>query len=353
MVSSSIGFCNAENHPVQLTDQSVSWIRPSTGQLCVEITSNFADFTLYYGVHFISESPHLRIPLSSLGPDPEMSIISCLTLDEFQELCYWYMSTTGYMSTLDKMHLGAIVSPHGESILEIAYIPNLTIRESGWKVTYDDQNVPSAMENGWSRLHSSCVHGAIQRTIYLNTDWDCWLAQANNVFSQIPTPPKYEDCLLINWIRYDLSCSGPSENLPEGYLFLCPLEDLRDDTGRWLPSPECPAYWSLNSSGKQMLNAEEASSLGFPPLEFEMVIWWLSYNEGVYAALSRFHAGKGFDPNSLDIARHLGHPIYQLSCSPNIDTGHIKEVSSDACEDPVLKSHEIQHRYKFTLELSD
>ncbi|KAJ7120211.1 hypothetical protein C8R44DRAFT_548551, partial [Mycena epipterygia] len=98
----------------------------------------------------------------------------------------------------------------------------------------------------------------------------------------------------------------PPENLAEGYLFLCPLEDLRDDDGSWLPNPESPVYWSLNRSGSERLSAREASSLGFPCLEFEREVWVKSWDESVYAALSRFHVGKGFDPNGPDVARHLG-----------------------------------------------
>ncbi|KAJ7090019.1 hypothetical protein C8R44DRAFT_553047, partial [Mycena epipterygia] len=100
-----------------------------------------------------------------------------------------------------------------------------------------------------------------------------------------------------------------SENLPKGYLFLCPLEDLRDDDGRWLPNPECPAYWSLDPSGSQRLSTEEASRLGFPALELETNIWGVSWDGSFYAALSRFHTGKGFDPNSQDIAGALDTPF--------------------------------------------
>ncbi|KAJ7127723.1 hypothetical protein C8R44DRAFT_539361, partial [Mycena epipterygia] len=101
-------------------------------------------------------------------------------------------------------------------------------------------------------------------------------------------------------------------NLPEGYLFLCPGEDLGDDTGRWLRNPECPAYWSLDPSGRQRLSTEKASRLGFPALKCDREIWGKSWDENVYAALSRFHAGQGFDPNTQDITRHLKYPLYEL-----------------------------------------
>ncbi|KAJ7127917.1 hypothetical protein C8R44DRAFT_555944, partial [Mycena epipterygia] len=97
---------------------------------------------------------------------------------------------------------------------------------------------------------------------------------------------------------------------PEGYLFLCPLENLRDDEGRWLANPECPAYWSLDDSGSRRLSPEEASTIGFPSMKLETYVYGRS---SVYAGLSRFHAGKGFNPNSQDVARYLGQPIYQVT----------------------------------------
>ncbi|KAJ7094167.1 hypothetical protein C8R44DRAFT_547634, partial [Mycena epipterygia] len=99
---------------------------------------------------------------------------------------------------------------------------------------------------------------------------------------------------------------------PEGYLFLCPIEHLRDENGRWVQNPACPAYWSLDPSGNQRLSPEEASGLGFPSFELEMTVDMKSWHESVYDALSRFHAGKGFNPNSQDLARHLGRPLYEL-----------------------------------------
>ncbi|KAJ7094157.1 hypothetical protein C8R44DRAFT_552109, partial [Mycena epipterygia] len=99
---------------------------------------------------------------------------------------------------------------------------------------------------------------------------------------------------------------------PEGYLFLCPAEHLRDENGRWLPNPECPAYWSLDPSGNQRPSPEEALGLGFPSLKLEMHVALNSWHKGVYEALSRFHAAKGFDPKSQDIARHFGYPLYEL-----------------------------------------
>ncbi|KAJ7090024.1 hypothetical protein C8R44DRAFT_720372 [Mycena epipterygia] len=305
-----------------LCDECISWIRCSTGTLCVEVASDSADHCLLRSL--LDHSTHPRIPLSSLGPDPEMSIMSSLTLNQFHNICYWYLSTRDYIATLDPMHLSAIVSRNGKSIQEIAHIPNVTFSDCGWtRSRLDDvQITPNHMENGWSRIHSSSVDGVIRQTIWCGTDHSRWLSQANYVFSQLPTPPKHEECFFIYLICYQLSFSDPSENLLEGYLFLCPLEHLRDDTGRWLSNPECPAYWSLDPSGGQRLSPEEASRLGFPALEFKVYVYGCFWNESVYAALSGFHAAKGFDPTSQNLARHRGQPLYEISCSPGIDSVH-------------------------------
>jgi hypothetical protein len=42
-----------------------------------------------------------------------------------------------------------------------------------------------------------------------------------------------------------------------------------------------------------------------------------SWDPSVYAGLRKFHQAKDFDPESQDVARHLGHPLYQLSGERN------------------------------------
>ncbi|KAJ7104832.1 hypothetical protein C8R44DRAFT_681630, partial [Mycena epipterygia] len=162
-------------------------------------------------------------------------------------------------------------------------------------------------------MHSSRVKGLMcELTPTENSFSDYWLSQANHVLSQLEIPPKHEVCFHVYEITYFLRFSGPVENLPEGYLFLCPLADLRSNDGTWLTTTECPVYWSLDPAGGSRLCPEDASRLGFPSFEFKMDVYGSSWPENVYAALSRFHMAKEFDPNSQDIARHLGHPLYEL-----------------------------------------
>ena len=99
---------------------------------------------------------------------------------------------------------------------------------------------------------------------------------------------------------------------PEGHLFVCPPEDFR--TGphsfQW---PDYPAYWSLDPSGAAPLSTEDAKILGFLIIHIETLVYGQSWDNSVYDGLGRFHRGKGFDPESREVAIHLGYLLYELS----------------------------------------
>ncbi|KAF8200617.1 hypothetical protein K438DRAFT_1966087 [Mycena galopus ATCC 62051] len=115
-------------------------------------------------------------------------------------------------------------------------------------------------------------------------------------------------------ILFRLQCFPNTQNHaePEGYLFVCPAEDFQTGPAslRW---PDCPAYWSLEPSGAARLSTEDAKLRGFPVIHMETIIWGHSWDKGVYDGLRRFHQGKEFDPDSRDVAKHLGYPSYMLS----------------------------------------
>ncbi|KAJ6602064.1 hypothetical protein DFH09DRAFT_879640, partial [Mycena vulgaris] len=99
---------------------------------------------------------------------------------------------------------------------------------------------------------------------------------------------------------------------PSGYLFICPVAHLRSDPDRF-QIPECAAYWSLDPSGLDRMSPEEGQQAGFPAVELKMLALGRRWEDSVYAGLHQFHAGKGFDPDSQEVARHLGYPLFELS----------------------------------------
>ncbi|KAJ7340583.1 hypothetical protein DFH08DRAFT_665092, partial [Mycena albidolilacea] len=71
-------------------------------------------------------------------------------------------------------------------------------------------------------------------------------------------------------------------------------------------------YWSLDSTGAKRLSSEDAASLGFPTTQLSTLVVGCSWDASVYAGISQFHQAKGFDPESQDVAQHLGRPLYEL-----------------------------------------
>ncbi|KAJ7223410.1 hypothetical protein GGX14DRAFT_658087, partial [Mycena pura] len=95
-------------------------------------------------------------------------------------------------------------------------------------------------------------------------------------------------------------------------LFLCPATDLLLDDSTVLQHLDSVAYWSLDPAGIERLSAEDAKDLGFPAIELKMKVWGQYWDDSVYDGLREFHQAKGFDPDSQDVARQLGHPLYEV-----------------------------------------
>jgi hypothetical protein len=100
----------------------------------------------------------------------------------------------------------------------------------------------------------------------------------------------------------------------KAYLFRCPVQHFYDFFGvSSVQIPDRPAYWSLDEDGSSCLTSEEATRLGLPAIQLETTVRGWRWDAPVYEGLSRFHASKGFDPNSQDVARHLSYPLCRLS----------------------------------------
>ncbi|KAJ7658911.1 hypothetical protein B0H17DRAFT_1096524 [Mycena rosella] len=158
--------------------------------------------------------------------------------------------------------------------------------------------------------------GNIEGQIYASGSLleEAWLAQANHIFHRLGITSNHNDYVLH----------------PPGYLFLCALEDLQADSPSRFRLSECPAYWSLDPTGDERLSVEEAERLGFPNPEFKMEVRGWSWDERVYNGSRQFYQAKGFDPESQDIARELGLPLFEISTEVDGPFAHIEET--DVCD---------------------
>ncbi|KAF7353237.1 hypothetical protein MSAN_01511500 [Mycena sanguinolenta] len=145
-----------------------------------------------------------------------------------------------------------------------------------------------------------------------------WLVQANCIFAELEEGAHIEDYICIGYLQLSLRIAN-KHHIPEGYLFVCPPQDFCTNTEphanlyQW---PACPAYWSLDPSGADHLSTEDAKNLGFPAIHIETRMLGSSWDCSVYEGLRRFHEGKGYDPESREVARRLGYPLFEVLRDP-------------------------------------
>ncbi|KAF7342897.1 hypothetical protein MSAN_02006100 [Mycena sanguinolenta] len=213
-----------------------------------------------------------------------------------------------------EVKLGSIIHwPSGsrfEHALGIASATHAHITSIGW-----GELTPGARreDDGTIRYNSAVICGSVlSLKKYIATA--LWLTQANHIFNRLKIVSNHKDYKLVNWVAFTLEIGKTTQNPPDGYLFVCSPKEF--ETGptsfRW---PDRPAYWSLDPCGSKPLSHEEASSLGFPPITPRTRVDAIFWDETVYAGLRKFDGCKRFNPESQDLAKKLGYPLYEVSVS--------------------------------------
>ncbi|KAJ6474533.1 hypothetical protein DFH09DRAFT_1218060 [Mycena vulgaris] len=302
-------------------------IRRSTGQLCIDISSSM-------GGEYDPPAWHLDyLPVKSvmeLGPNPEATLISSLTLREFHNYIYtdpaeyWSASSVSPCQIFQLGTIACCITIPDNGIAAVAHVECPRWTDFGW---FGGHHVrpnlsPIIMENGWSRFPSSYLCGfTIARTIISRDAKDVWMSQANHIFNRLNIETNYEDYYFINSVSYVYDFSEDTASIPGGYLFLCPLKDLATHLESTLQFkfPEFPAFWSLDPTGNTRLRDQEAEDLGFPALELSFRVVGHSWKGNSYTALRQFHRGKGFNPEGQDVARYLRYPLYALAVQGEAD----------------------------------
>ncbi|KAJ7209207.1 hypothetical protein GGX14DRAFT_331468, partial [Mycena pura] len=94
------------------------------------------------------------------------------------------------------------------------------------------------------------------------------------------------------------------------FLFICPPASLLSSDGTRLQIPERLVYWSFDPNGAQPLTIIDELKFGLPLIAPSLEVVGKKFDASVYTGLHQFYRGKGFDPESLDVARHEGHPLF-------------------------------------------
>ncbi|KAF7353263.1 hypothetical protein MSAN_01514200 [Mycena sanguinolenta] len=294
------------------------WIQPRTGQLCLDLAQ--------CGVALAFELPWwdahvLRLESVSLdAPDLEDVIISSLSEDQYHEICFWPSSARFQSFQVSTEHpvgpgIFQLDSQYATCVRITEPLQMLPEEELHWK---NYGGVPDELlPNSWIRYDFPRMF-ALELELNLRfLSYEirkAWLAQANHIFAELQELEHIEDYVCVGQVEFTLRIPY-KRDIPEGYLFVCPPEDFRTGTEphanlyQW---PACPVYWSLDPTGADRLRMEDAKNLGFPAIHIETILGGLSWDHSVYEGLRRFHEGKGYDPESREVARRLGYPLYEV-----------------------------------------
>ncbi|KAJ6555758.1 hypothetical protein B0H19DRAFT_135973 [Mycena capillaripes] len=305
------------------------WIRRSSSRLCMDLVQA-NDNPIY-----LDSLPVRTQRIYSLNtPNTEAEIIESLTLEHYHFICYYFLAfrVTNISSPITR-NVGAVICCPSrdrlEDSVEIAWLPNTPFLSPWWDTP--SGTAEQITEDGWTRLNSSEVSDTtISLFSFLYPEF--WLSQANHIFSRLQITSNFEDYAVTDYIWFQIVISASEEESPAGFLFLCPTEDFRTGPSSFC-WPECPAYWSLDPLGVERLTAEEATELGFPSFRLDTIIGRTSWDASVYDGLRQLHKAKGFDPDSQDVARSLGYPLFQLSNEVDVPFAHVDEEDLCAQED--------------------
>ncbi|KAJ7618873.1 hypothetical protein DFH06DRAFT_85339 [Mycena polygramma] len=270
--------------------------------------------------------------------------INVLTLEAYHEVCHWSLGQISSIAIPAGMtiHLGMVISrPSNNHFAKIAFIPEADDYAYSWR--HPGQVEGEIMENGSTRFN---IRDAVGCTLWLSFrtggPWP-WLSQSNCLFKRCQITSNFQDYVLVRLVRFYVTVSETAEELPTGFLFLCPRDNLCTAPSSAC-SPTCPAYWSLDPLGAHPLSTEEAIELGFPAVHYSVDITGRSWDSSVYAGLHQFYLAKGFDPYSQDVARHFGYPLYRLSGDIDPVFAHVvEEEDNPEVEDDLDSPMDVDH----------
>ncbi|KAJ7607735.1 hypothetical protein FB45DRAFT_947623 [Roridomyces roridus] len=328
-------------------EPETEWIRLSTGRLCVELASSDSGQFPFGNLTTQDEQEKL---LALDVANSETRAMQILTVGLYHKMCFRHLAVVDFIPWESlEVPLGALIFhpsvesesvnhyPSRESFGPMACpagdIQDFFTHFSGWDCFEAGRRIVRGvhMATRWTRFKAPEIY---DKTMEASLDWDgnTWLPQANHIFQRLKVTSRHEDYVFIEWITLQLYIPAPSKPHPEGYLFACPPEHLKTGTGSFA-WPQCPWFWSLDPSGIPPLTPETAQSLGFPKVKQSGRFSGFHWDTSVYEGLRKFHAAKGFDPSSQDLAKHLGVPLMELPGDRETLHAHVDELPEGGAED--------------------
>ncbi|KAF8215563.1 hypothetical protein K438DRAFT_2007919 [Mycena galopus ATCC 62051] len=276
------------------------WIRRSTGRLAVDIAPSAPEEKIDAICYILQGISVSFIPPPLLGPDPAAKIISILSLKDYHSLVdagrQGHFHHNSSYATHERVRLGLLVRGETQNASEIGYAvdPSFTIWPWTRRAFGLSESRGEILPNGWTRFSMSDILTEPDSILDLMVfqDRKPWISQANYIFNLLRITCEHEQYVVLDRIDF--------------------RAHLQKEDGRfWKPAN--PAYWAFDELGAEPLNPDQAEALGFPSFTFDMTVVGNHWSSSAYEGVREFHRGKGFDPESQDVARHLGYSLWEVA----------------------------------------
>ncbi|KAJ7064472.1 hypothetical protein C8F01DRAFT_768737 [Mycena amicta] len=275
---------------------SISYFfRTSTGRLCIAVNPSSGDVTVY--PRLLNQQPWTSNPANL------SSLVESTPIDELHRIISSRQQWLPHQLLTPQPTLFAVTSSG-------SYVALAMLNSYRYPVQWTDPTslLPvesTRLQNGWER-YSIGPEKAGQRVQLSNPPTyritTTWLSQAGHIFNLLNIRDKF-DSYFLAWGWPNVVFTVP-EGAPNGYLFYMPP----------LQKKPSQVFWSLDPLGREQLSWKEARERGFPKLVASNSVrtYQRQWDACVYEEIRAMHIAKGFDPDSQDVARHLGHPLFEL-----------------------------------------
>ncbi|KAF7368637.1 hypothetical protein MVEN_00187900 [Mycena venus] len=327
-----------------LGDQSyMPWIRRSTGRLAVDIAPSAPEEKIDSICYILQGISVCFLPPPLLGPDPVAKIISSLSLEDYHSLVdagrkVNFLHGWSY-ATHERVRLGLLFRGEMQNVPEIGYEVNPSFTIWPWmRNSRLSRESGEILPNGWTRFSISDIltetEPASNLELIIFQNRKPWISQANYIFNLLQITCEHEQYVVIDRVDFHIYFHHGADTPPPGYIFLCPQAHFQTGDGRfWKPAN--PAYWAFDELGAEPLDTDQAEALGFPSITFHMGVVGNHWPSSAYEGVREFHRRKGFDPESQDVAKHLGYSLWEIASDHKPTFAHIDEMSDAHMRDTV------------------
>ncbi|KAJ7612669.1 hypothetical protein FB45DRAFT_302409 [Roridomyces roridus] len=287
-------------------------------------------------------------PLALDDANSETRVMQILTIRLYHEICFRHLAVVDWSPwEISEVPLGALIfhpSVESESVIHhpsreyfnpVAW-PAGDIQDffthSGWGGFTARLRIVSGVRlaTRWTRFKAPEIYDG---TIYVSLDTgNLWLPQANHIFQRLNVTSRREDYAFVYSIQFRLRIPAQSRPNQGLYFFACPPEHFKSGAASFA-WPKCPWFWSLDPSGIPPLTPEAAQTLGFSEVKQTIQVRGRRWDANIYEGLRKFHAAKGFDPYSQDLAKHLGVPLMEVAGDRETLYAHVDDLPEEGAED--------------------